>query len=251
MKGAERVGLITDLHAGHEHLEENAVIDFLEDEAVDIFEREDVDKVICLGDMVHETDSEENDEWRLEQVRDILSSVSGADYYDVAGNHDVIAVQEHHFEGHRKINAGSYDILLIDTASNTPMDNIGMIGHEGIEFIKENAPEDRPFAIMSHFPMRYTENYQYSTGFAEHPEGVFAIDKYNYENLDITPNAEVFGHMHYSTRLLMDDKIVSRILPPVANLDEFFISNSHLFTFQPEESEWHDNPFHYAIDQQW
>lgn len=188
--------VISDIHYGFPDVPDHRVKEGL----VGIFnsiEREDVDHLLILGDIIHER--EQGNHRRLGEVVTISSEYPFETHF-AAGNHDANVFTCTGFEASVGNNLVEYiediNVLLFDTAFGAPVDNVGMIGDRTLKKI-DNLCEDIESPIFAtHFPVVYDSIYQESIWFDEYPEGVFPIDKVYLEDIDIEPRQYLFGHLH-------------------------------------------------------
>lgn len=93
------VGLISDVHYAKDKVYGNRycamALERLAD-SLDLFQRENVETVICLGDLIDQGNDHEDDLRNLDQVADLLRRFPG-DVHVVVGNHDLDALTKARF----------------------------------------------------------------------------------------------------------------------------------------------------------
>lgn len=195
-----KVGFITDIHLGYPDVGRDVILQALRN-SVELFKGADIDHMVCLGDMIHESDDREQDFDNLTAVVDILDDKSYGSTF-IAGNHDANAMSYREFTaftGSHPTSIERQDCTLVfpRTAWDSPMENVGYINEDDIEFMENELSADTTNVLCSHYPMQYTSQYQNSTYFNKYPEGVFPINKYDAEKGMEKIDYHVAGHMHY------------------------------------------------------
>lgn len=193
-----KIGIATDIHLGHGQVDNQDIISEAEELAY-IFAERDVDAVFLLGDQIHEQ-SPSKDKSNLETIYEIFGNIG--EFHALIGNHDVGCIDVEDFEQimqspvNRLLSIDGTDIVMLDTGSVNDIQNIGEISEEGMD-VCESVEEP---VIFTHFPITYTDTYQDSPFFGTYPEGVFAINKYHFEERRnsgrLNPERIVCGHLH-------------------------------------------------------
>lgn len=232
----DTVGLVVDTHYGHPKIQDTAIESALQ-KLQAAFRHHGVDHIFVLGDVIHENDDERGAE-RLQHTYDIFSAVAPTTI--TAGNHDSTALSKQTFREicqppTTTVHVDGTAFFVLDTGF-TPLDveNVGMLSSALDEYSESDVDEG---VVLSHFPLRYTDAYQQSPFFGEYPEGVFALDKFHYEQArarDDTPRVlmEITGHLHES--FTMDGYYG---LPAFANLKDLNVRGSYgIYTTQANET---------------
>lgn len=224
------IGVLSDIHYGVSDVYEadrqearDTIISIS-----DTFEEQDVDTVFLLGDIIHETtyiDDIERMQWVAKQF-DSFNTIA------IPGNHDVhnigmdefVNIWGNNLNTTRTI-GGTDSVVVVDTAYESPMDNVGKISERGLELISQ--AESDELIILSHYPVLYTDVYQEFFAFEQNPEGVFPINKHDVEVIIEDSDMDVLnvsGHTHVSGEFepSSSSKVVS--IEPVFD----FIENTHV-----------------------
>jgi len=193
-----KVGLISDIHLGYSDELFDSTIRALE-ESKNYFESKDVDVVVILGDLIHER----NYDTDVSNIRKVYETLRGCyDLYAVAGNHDTPNITLSEFSQITETSQnGFYDygktrLWFADTAFPGPMQNIGKLNEEFMELVDQDLDKEMDNYLFTHYPLYYTSEYRNFKFFAEYPEGVFAINKHDWEVHRDSFDRHFFGHMH-------------------------------------------------------
>jgi predicted phosphodiesterase len=220
----QKVTIISDIHLGYEDSTE-VVLNKLEEIQAN------TEVCLLLGDIIHES-STDIDMSRLQSVADILNTKFRT-VYVVPGNHDCPHIETETFVSYfdndlpEIVTVGSTDILLIDSGSKTPYKNTGFISEESLEEVVNYTRSEGTecFVIASHFPLHYFPQYRKSEHFSKYPEGVFPLNKFEYEKClsEVnTPDAVLSGHLHFDAmRAFQTDVETTQFLfAPFGDLDD-------------------------------
>lgn len=168
-----RFGVITDSHLGIDEDNNEDIIDLMYD-IESYFEREGIENVIHLGDMIHESDNVISN---IEKVTEIFEDY---DKYLTLGNHDVIKADKSSFEKRGWVCSGSISIdqnkciKLMDTVTEANHNNIGYIPEEEIISINNKLNQGYDLIILTHYPL---EKIYESEVFQDIPERGYPINK--------------------------------------------------------------------------
>jgi predicted phosphodiesterase len=203
MFDTKSVGFIADIHYGVDGQKPDAELE----RTVEQLNRADVSYVFVLGDLIHEPDPADYDESlaRLDAVKSHLDDLD-APYSVTMGNHDVCAIDAPSFyttfdqPQTDEIVVDETQYIIIDSASDTPKDNVGYIGQfnqSRLRTLLNKSNQYEKTVVCSHYPLMYTQSYQEHEFFGQYPEGVFPIDKREIED-DLIESVDtiVCGHMH-------------------------------------------------------
>lgn len=196
------IGVVTDVHLGIESGEyDEELVDILEVIASE-FDSRGVDTVVLMGDMVQETTREETRS-NFERVYDVFDPF---DLFYTPGNHDVIELEPSDFPG-GFVGVGSCvvsesegeAVILVDTASDGPYDNVGYVPESDQEFIEGKLREGKHLTILSHYPLQWTGHR--AEVFNAYPERGFplnkdCIDELAMGDVDGSFVRLVCGHLH-------------------------------------------------------
>lgn len=169
-----KVGVITDTHLGIDNSVRNEIIEKLT-EIKSSFESENVENVIHLGDMIHESG---NSSKNIEEISNIFSDFNR---YFTPGNHDVIETNLSEFEDKgwkspKTVNKeGSRITIMIDSSSNSKHKNIGYISQDEFLRIRKLLHKGYDINIISHYPIEKIE-FKYDL-FNTIPERAYPINK--------------------------------------------------------------------------
>lgn len=200
IKKDDELAIISDIHYGHSEQTKDAIIETLTKTLREIYGR----KIVVLGDMIHEED-EETDIKNLQKIVDVITENAKQDVYFVPGNHDVHNIDRKTFEeivDHKipqTVNINENTRLhLVDSAFHSKYDNIGYISDDSIQTVRGNVQDDGNDIVISHFLTEYTDIYKKSDFFDEYPEGVFPVNKFEYQKqVDIEQiNMNIYAHLH-------------------------------------------------------
>lgn len=232
------IGLATDIHLGYERVDEDVILDSL-DSLVEEFKFRDVDGVFLLGDQIHEQ-SVEQDKENLKRIRNKFRDFDT--FHALIGNHDSGYVHDETFVEimesplDRLLTIDGRDIVMMNTGSVNNIQNIGEISEDSLEVCEAvNNP-----IIFTHFPITYTDSYQNSPYFDRYPEGVFAINKYSFEQRReeglIEPSQIVTGHLHQREVYQDEFDCTNQILSPFVDFDnETTTGSGAVFDFESME----------------
>lgn len=168
-----KFGIITDSHLGIDDRYNKDIIDLLYD-IESYFKEENINNIIHLGDMIHESD---NVEFNIKKVTEIFEDYNR---YLTLGNHDVIKSDESMFKNLGWVCSGSISvdknryIKLIDTVKEAKHDNIGYIPEKEIESIRDMLRKGYDLTILSHYPL---EKIYETEVFQDIPERGYPINK--------------------------------------------------------------------------
>lgn len=198
------LGVISDIHLSPDCTEE--VFEQIQ-QSINTFESKNIDLVLVLGDIIHETNDFETDTGLIKKVVALFEDADFSVKY-ILGNHDVAAIptetvldicnQESEY-GRFTINQ-KIDGIFLNSATPELNDSRGYIPENQLEFTKdtvENNPQ-KQFIIFVHHPIYY-HTIPDNSWFAENPECAFAYNKYQFENfIEDQDNilATLNGHVH-------------------------------------------------------
>lgn len=200
IKKDDELAIISDIHYGHAEQTKSAILETLTQTLREVYGR----KIVVVGDIIHEND-ENTDIENLQQVVNTITEHAKQDVYFVPGNHDVQNIDRKTFEeivGHEipqtvDINTNTR-LHLVDSAFQSEYDNIGYISDDSIQTVRENVQDDGNDIVVSHFLTEYTDIYKQSDFFDEHPEGVFPMNNFEYQQqVDLDQiNMNIYAHLH-------------------------------------------------------
>lgn len=168
-----KVGIVTDSHLGIDKKLNDDIISLLKD-IRSHFNSNDVDTVIHLGDMIHESD---NTDTHIEIVSDIFSDFTK---YMTPGNHDIIKSSVSDFECFGWQCSGFIDknedrfVKIVDTSSESKYENTGFLPQSEISDIKRIIKDGNNLKLISHYPL---EKVYESEVFESIPEKAYPINK--------------------------------------------------------------------------
>lgn len=222
VKNEKQIAIVNDIHYGHPEVDNEAILEELRKV---IKELEDKRLIIVNGDIIH-GESEEKDEERLKTVVDMFPSEKT---YFLPGNHDVINLSRETFEeiaGNSTVDSISMsekvNLHFVDSASASEIENVGLISEDSFELVTNlDNPEDTHY-IFSHFPLEYTTKYRESKHFNRYPEGVFPVNKFMYEKIEIGDyvDCQYFAHLHSPSKFTSRG-INNEVIGPFTNLDDY------------------------------
>lgn len=220
------IGLVSDIHVGHPEIDEQRIKRSLH-RLVEEFEERGITHVFSIGDQIHDR-SYEQDKENLEWLSDCFSDF---EFYALIGNHDVGELSVKEFEeiigsSRQEIvtELEGSDVVLLDTGSVNDIQHVGQIDESGFELCYK---ADNPL-VLTHFPITYTSAFLSSSFFGEYPEGVFAINKYHFEEaraegpMDI--RAIFTGHLHIEHEYYDSFGKPNVILAPFMDLAEYKVA---------------------------
>lgn len=188
------ITLVSDLHVG---VRDNS-LDLRE--LVRQIDADDTEYAFVLGDVIHDTGDVQQDHENLQMVVDALQDCH-QHVCIIGGNHDANVFSRTMFGAMTKTQQNQIiditddiQIVLLDTAFGRPHENLGYIGDEGIEMLRDATARDMDTVVLTHFPITYTDTYQQTEWFDEYPERVFPIDKRRVKGIE--PDAVICGHLH-------------------------------------------------------
>lgn len=196
----DELAIISDIHYGHSEKTKETIKEAIQEVLDEVYGR----KIVVVGDIIHETDHKTDIE-NMEEITSLIKDHSKQEVYFVPGNHDVHNITQAEFENiidhtiPQTISLKSNTRLhLIDSAFHSKYDNVGYISSKSIELVAENTQTDGQDIVISHFPVEYTDLYQKSEYFDEYPEGVFPVNKFEYnQQVNTTEiNTNIFAHLH-------------------------------------------------------
>lgn len=192
-------GVVTDAHLGiHDEREtKRTVLARLAEQ----FEENDVETVLFLGDLVHESGAAD-EKTLLEQV---YEPFEGFDCYATTGNHDVIDLPRAAFEDVFDAptttvveRTSGVSLVLADSAATSEYDNIGRIDPEAFAVLEDELASGNDVVLGTHFPPQHTS---FLPQFFHHyPEGAYPVNKLQLEETVAdtagTLTHILCGHLH-------------------------------------------------------
>lgn len=213
-------GIISDIHLGHPDISYSNLVNSAE-QLVSQYESRDVDGVFVLGDVIHES-NETTDRERLQTVADLVSPLPNV---VIPGNHDCVYISYDEFadifDNKLTTLVGETDetaVVSVDT-SNGPIQNVGFIDEAVYDIVGDI---EKNIVFLSHYPLGYSDVYQHSDFFQQYPEGVFPINKFEFE-LEVGEKRDQIhnhcGHLHipYQDTTPVGDLTVHEPVADIAN----------------------------------
>lgn len=193
-----KIGVITDSHLG--------IDDDLNDDILTLirnirsyFDSKNIDNIVHLGDMIHESEN------TINHIKKISNIFSDFNKYMTPGNHDVIESSVSDFEDFGWTCSGFIDknenraIKIVDTSSKSKYDNTGYLPQSEIASIKKAIKNGTNLHLISHYPL---EKVYESQVFESIPERAYPINKNelflecDHRNYSGDINSVLCGHQH-------------------------------------------------------
>lgn len=197
-----KLGILADLHYTTDTASD--VVDQI-DTALTQFEAADVDRIVVLGDLIKEADSEPKTKKLL---RDAISLFDDIDtpVTHLLGNHDVVHTDwdDFHVQTGDDPRTGTFDItdsitgIYLDTSAPQHADARGALSDYSLEYLDKELADAEYAVVFTHHPIHYHDLHD-DGHFVEHPEVAFASNKYRATEL-IQEHGNVIagvnGHTH-------------------------------------------------------
>lgn len=169
-----RIGLLADVHYRAD--ESEGFLSTLA-ETVDRLDDAGVDRIVVLGDLVHDSDSAETDRRNLRRVVEVIDAADAPTRY-LPGNHDVANLSPAAFERITGTETPGRDgdcLFLDSTVPGSPVGR-GEVGEEQRSWLASRLADRESAIAFTHHPVHYRDVGS-NRWFGETPEQAFASDK--------------------------------------------------------------------------